>query len=192
MSVVTSALCRHGMRTLFHVDDLLIVCSSFEEASREPQIIEDTLLAADIVRDPLKSCFDTPTQTLTDHLSIQESSSCRLRPPSVFREGKHLLLVSSPPGSFSSQRSLQHTREVQSEIVPVSNNRRQPALLTQLLDQESREPSRAMVRSTIDCVLHRRIGHHRMGLSVGATPRANEIHRRMVVFTRSTGNDRVQ
>jgi hypothetical protein len=34
MSVVTVALRRHGMSTLLHVDDLLITCSSFEEASR--------------------------------------------------------------------------------------------------------------------------------------------------------------
>jgi hypothetical protein len=52
------------MSTLLYVDDLLIVCSSFEEASRARQIIEDTLLAAGIVRAPLKGCFDTPTQTL--------------------------------------------------------------------------------------------------------------------------------
>jgi len=69
MSVVTAALRRHGMRTLFYVDDLLIVCSSFEESSRVRQIIEDTLLAAGIVRAPLKGCF-TPTQTLPDHLGF--------------------------------------------------------------------------------------------------------------------------
>jgi hypothetical protein len=39
---------RHGMRTLLYVDDLLIACSSFEEASRARHIIEETLLAADI------------------------------------------------------------------------------------------------------------------------------------------------
>jgi hypothetical protein len=38
MSVVAAALRRHGMRTLLYVDDLLIVCSSFEEASRARQI----------------------------------------------------------------------------------------------------------------------------------------------------------
>jgi hypothetical protein len=58
------------MRTLLYVDDLLIACSSFEEASRARQIIEDTLLAAGIVRAPLKGCFDTPTQTLPDHLGF--------------------------------------------------------------------------------------------------------------------------
>ncbi len=62
------------MRTLLYVDDLLIACSSFEEASRARQIIEDTLLAAGIVRAPLKACFDTPTQTLTDHLGFIISS----------------------------------------------------------------------------------------------------------------------
>jgi hypothetical protein len=70
MSVVAAALRRHGM----YVDDLLITCSSFEEASRARQIIEDTLLAAGIVRAPLKGCFDTPTQTLTDHLGFSISS----------------------------------------------------------------------------------------------------------------------
>jgi hypothetical protein len=34
MSVVAAALRRHGMRTLLYVDDLLIACSSFEEASQ--------------------------------------------------------------------------------------------------------------------------------------------------------------
>ena len=68
MSVVAAALRRHGMRTLLYVDDLLIACSSFEEASRVRQIIEDTLLAAGKVRSSLKGCFDTPTQTLPDHL----------------------------------------------------------------------------------------------------------------------------
>jgi hypothetical protein len=61
MSVVVAALHRHGMRTLLYVDDLLIVCSSFEEVSRVRQIIEDTLLlAAGIVRAPLKGCFSDP------------------------------------------------------------------------------------------------------------------------------------
>ena len=58
------------MHTLFYVDDLLIACSSFEEASSTRQIIEDTLLAAGIVHAPLKGCFDTPTQTLSDHLGF--------------------------------------------------------------------------------------------------------------------------
>jgi hypothetical protein len=62
------------MRTLLYVDDLLIVCSSFEEASRSRQIIEDTLLTVVIVRAPLKGCFDTPTQTLPDHLGFIISS----------------------------------------------------------------------------------------------------------------------
>jgi hypothetical protein len=74
MSVVAAALRRHGMRTLLYVDDLLIACSSFEESSRARQIIEDTLLAVGIVRAPLKDCFDTPTQTLTDHLGFSISS----------------------------------------------------------------------------------------------------------------------
>ena len=73
MSVVAASLCRHGMRTLLH-DDLLIACSAFEEASRVRQIIEDTRLAAGIVRAPLKGCFDTPTQTLSEHLVFIISS----------------------------------------------------------------------------------------------------------------------
>jgi hypothetical protein len=73
MSVVAPALRRHG--TLLYVDDLLIACSSFEEASRTRQKLEDTLLAAGIVRAPLaKGCFDTPTQTLPDHLGFFISS----------------------------------------------------------------------------------------------------------------------
>ncbi len=34
ISVIPTTIHRHGMRTLFYVDNLLIVCSSFEEASR--------------------------------------------------------------------------------------------------------------------------------------------------------------
>jgi hypothetical protein len=59
MSVVAATLHRHGIRTLLYVDDLLIVYSSFEEASRSRQIIEDTLLTVVIVRVPLKGCFVT-------------------------------------------------------------------------------------------------------------------------------------
>jgi hypothetical protein len=74
MSVVEAALRRHGMSTLLYVDDLLITCSSFEEASQTRRIIEETLLAAGIVRAPLKGCFDTPLQTLPDHLGFSISS----------------------------------------------------------------------------------------------------------------------
>ena len=74
MSVVAAALRLHDMHTLLYVDDLLIACISFEEATRARQIIEDTLLAAGIVRAPLKGCFDTPTQTLSDHLVFIISS----------------------------------------------------------------------------------------------------------------------
>jgi hypothetical protein len=49
MSIVAAALRHHGMCTLLYVDDLLITCSSFEEASRTRQIIQDTLLASGIV-----------------------------------------------------------------------------------------------------------------------------------------------
>jgi hypothetical protein len=54
MSVVSAALRLHGMHTLLYVDDLLIVCSSFEDASQTLRIIEETLPAAGIVRAPLK------------------------------------------------------------------------------------------------------------------------------------------
>ncbi len=74
MSVVVTPLHRHGTCTLLYVDDLLIVCYSFEEDSRVRQIIEDTFLAAGIVRESLKGCFDTPTQTLSDHLGFIISS----------------------------------------------------------------------------------------------------------------------
>jgi hypothetical protein len=62
------------MRTLLYVDDLLIAVSSFEEASQTHRIIEETLLAAGIVRAPLNGCFDTPLQTLPDHLGFSIST----------------------------------------------------------------------------------------------------------------------
>ena len=74
MSVVAAALRRHGMRTLLYADDLLITWSSFEEASQARRIIEETLLAAGIVRAPLKGCFDKPSQTLPDHLGFSIST----------------------------------------------------------------------------------------------------------------------
>jgi hypothetical protein len=55
-----------------------------------------------------------------------------------------------------------------------------------------REPARALARSTICCPLHRRIGHHRLGLGVGAVPRGNEIERWMVGVARTAGNDSSQ
>ena len=70
MSIVPTALHRHDIHTLLYVDDLLISCNSFDEATRDRQIIEDTLLATGIVRASLKDCFDTPTQTLPDHLDF--------------------------------------------------------------------------------------------------------------------------
>ena len=122
----------------------------------------------------------------------QESSPCRLRPPSAFLGDIHLLFANSSVGSLSSQRGLQRARSVQDKIIPVSTSRRQPALLAQVLAQESREPSRTMVRSTIYCALHRLIGHHRLGLGVGAATRGHEIECRLVGFTRSVGNDSAQ
>jgi hypothetical protein len=84
MSVVAAALPLHGMRTLLYVDDLLIACSSFEEASRARQIIEDTLLAAGIVRAPLKGCFGMSkpcaaarsSSTRTTRLSVERCAKC--------------------------------------------------------------------------------------------------------------------
>jgi hypothetical protein len=76
MSVVAAALRRHGMSTLLYVDDLLIVCSSFEEASRARQIIEDTLLAAGIVRAPLlPSCTTKICLMITGRNGSIRSSS---------------------------------------------------------------------------------------------------------------------
>jgi hypothetical protein len=49
---------------------LLIACRSFDEATRARQIIEDTQLAADIFRASIKGCFNTPSQTLSDHLGF--------------------------------------------------------------------------------------------------------------------------
>jgi hypothetical protein len=122
----------------------------------------------------------------------QKSSPRRLRPPSRFRGDNHLFLDISSVSSLSSQRSLQRARTVQVKIIPVSINRRQPALLAQLFRQEPREPARALARSTIYCPLHRRIGHHRLGLSVGVAPRVNEIELWMVGVTRGVRNDRSQ
>ncbi len=119
----------------------------------------------------------------------QESSSRRLRRPSVFLRGSHLLIASSSVGSLSSVRSLQHSRAVQAKVFPLSSSCRQPPLLTQLFRQEPREPARPLARSTIYCPLHRRIGHHRLGFGVGTAPRGNEIERWMVGVARSAGND---
>ena len=74
MSIVGVTLRRHGVRTRLYVDDLLIACTSFDEASRARKIIEDTLLAAGIVRASLKGCVDTPSQTLSEHLGFIISS----------------------------------------------------------------------------------------------------------------------
>ncbi len=137
-------------------------CPRLKEVSRAPQIIEDTLFTTGIVRAPLTVCFDTPTQTQPDHLDFIISSIgkgtlrvperrcfalCRQKHELLFetaKHGNHLLLVNSFPGSFSSQRSLQHARAVQVKIIPVSNSRRQPPLLAQLFRQEPREPARTL------------------------------------------------
>jgi hypothetical protein len=69
----------------------------------------------------------------------QESSSRRLRPPSAFLRGSHLLLVSSSSDPLLSPRSLQRARAVQAKVFPLSNSCRQPALLEQLFRPETRE-----------------------------------------------------
>jgi hypothetical protein len=191
MSVVAAALRHHGMRTLLYVDDLLIACSSFEEPSSHhsgnaprrrhcpcaTQVLfrfSDPDPARPLGPHHLLHWQRSPAGSREEVLRTgassaraalrrsQESSPCRLRPPSKFRGGSHVLLASSPLGSLSSQRSLQHARAVQAEIIPVSSSRRQPALLAQLLAQEPRELSRTLARSTIDCALRRRIEHHRL------------------------------
>ena len=91
--------------------------------------------------------------------------------------------VLSPP------RDIQHTRSVQDQVLPVANLRRQSALLTQLLHQESRESSRTLTRPSLHRVLHRHIGHHGLGLGVAAAPRDHEIECRLVVFTRIVKDD---
>ncbi len=96
MSVVAAVLRRHGMRTLLYVDDLLIACSSFEDVSQSRRIIEETLLSAGIVRAPLKGYFDTPLQTLPDHLGFSISTIVK-RSPTGSREE----VLCAPPSSAS-------------------------------------------------------------------------------------------
>ena len=102
----------------------------------------------------------------------------------------HLLTVRSSIASLSPPRGVQLARAVQVVILPLANSCRQPPLLSQLLAQEPRESPRALVRPVIHGALHRRIGHHRLGLSVGASPRGNEIECRLVGVARSAGDDR--
>jgi hypothetical protein len=201
------------MRTRMYVDDLLITCSSFEEASRARQIIEDTLLAAGIVRAPLKGCFDTPTQTLSDHLDFSISSIgkgalrvperrcfalCRQAHALLFEAANNRRLVDSDllrcfsgttisclpavPLTRFHLREVFNAQEQYVKIFPLPSSCRQPALLAQLFRQEPREPARALARSTIYCPLHRRIGHHRLGLGVGAAPRGDEIERSVMMM----------
>ena len=98
--------------------------------------------------------------------------------------------VSGSVSVLSLPRDIQLARRVQVQILPVVNRRRLTALLTQLLQQESRESSRTLVRPSFHCALHRRIGHHRMGLGVADVPRGHEIENRLVGFQRSVGDDR--
>jgi hypothetical protein len=57
------------LTTLMHVDDLLITYSSFEEASRERQLIEDTLLVSGIVRATFKDCRLQDVFNVSDRLA---------------------------------------------------------------------------------------------------------------------------
>ena len=70
------------------------------------------------------------------------------------------IIVLSPP------RDIQHARVVQAQVLPVANSCRHPVLLTQLLHQTHRESSRTLTRPILHCALHRRIGHHGLGLGV--------------------------
>ena len=120
MSIVAAALRHHDMRTLLYVDDLLITCSSFTEATRSRQIIEDTLLAVGIVRAPLKGCFDTPTQTLTDHLDCIISSIGK----GVLRVPERIcfaLRLNCSISALSPPRDIQHVRAVQAQVLPVTS-----------------------------------------------------------------------
>ena len=52
-----------------------------------------------------------------------------------------------------------------------------------------RESSRTLVRPSLHCSLHRRIGHHGLGLGAVADPRDHEIECRLVGLARNAGDD---
>jgi hypothetical protein len=133
MTIVPAALLRHDMHTLLYVDDLLIVCSSFEGATHNrgnaPRCGHSPCATQGLVRALLfqQSHADPARPSGLHHLqhrqrsptcsrekvlraasssaraalrSSQESSSCRLRPPSVFLGCRHLLLARSSTDSL--------------------------------------------------------------------------------------------
>ena len=121
--------------------------------------------------------------------SSQESAPGRLRPSVSLRGCRHFVSVSCAFGALSPPRDIQH-KAVQDQVIPVASNCRQPALLAQLLHQEPRESSRTLTRPSLHRALHRRIGHHGLGLGVPTSPRVHEIEFRLVGFARSLGDDR--
>jgi hypothetical protein len=130
-----------------------------------------------------------PSNASAAFRDFQQSATGRLRPPSVLRRRSHLVLASSSVSSISPPRGVQLPRVVQAALLPLTRGSRQPSLLTQLLKQEPREPSRVLTRPAIYGDLHRHIGHHGLGLSAGAASRGNEIECRLVGFVRSVGDD---
>ncbi len=130
-----------------------------------------------------------PSSARAAFRGFKKSVSGRLRPPSVFHRRSHLVFASSSVSSLSPPRGVQLPRAVLAAFLPLTRGSRQPSLLAQLLRQEPREPSRVLDRPVIHGVLHRRIGHHGLGLSAGAFSRGNEIECRLVGVARSVGDD---
>ena len=130
-----------------------------------------------------------PSSARAAFRGVQESAPGRLRPPSALRRRSHFVLACSSLGSLSPPRGVQLPRAVQAALLPLTRGSRQPSLLAQLLRQEPREPSRALARPAIHGALHRRIGHHGLGLSAGAASRGHEIECRLVGVARSVGDD---
>jgi hypothetical protein len=167
------------------------------EDKRESKAMDAKFLAPKFNANPRLSAQVFSKAALRDRQrDRQESSSRHVVDSDLLRRfsgaASHLLLGSGPADSLSSPRSLQRARAVQAKIFPLSSSCRQLALLAQLFRQEAREPARTLDRSTIYCPVHRRIGHHRLGLGVGAAPRGNEIERWMVGVARTAGNDSSQ
>ena len=122
--------------------------------------------------------------------SSQESSSGRLRPSVSLHGCIHFVSVRCSFNTCSPPRNIQRTRAVQVQVLPVTSSCRHPALLAQLLHQETRKPTRTLDRPGLHCALHRHIGHHGLGIGVPVVPRVHEIECRLVVFARSLADDR--
>jgi hypothetical protein len=204
-----------------YVDDLLIACSSFEEASRARQIIEDTLLATGIVRAPLKGCFDTPTQTLSDHISSIGNGTlrvperrcfalCRQARALLFEATKNRRLVESDllrrfsGASISCFPAVPLTRFHLREVFNAQEQYKSRSFLSQAAvdnllfwrNFSAKSPENLQEhwpdQPSTALYTDRRIGHHRLGFGVGTAPRGNEIERWMVGVGRSAGNDSAQ